>query len=131
MVEDNETEVMLVREALDEIEMKIELEVYTDGDEEFKNALETGKLPDLIMLDINLPGSRSGIEVLKELKGGEHKKIPVLMFSTSTLPSDITDSYEIGANSYLKKPAKLEDFLEAFKILSKYWFKTVELTEKK
>ena len=83
-------------------------------------------LPALILLDINLPGI-DGIELLKRLKGDANlRSIPVVVFTTSMDIQDVKKCYDQGANSYIRKPANLADFVEAVSEVKRYW---IEISE--
>lgn len=83
--------------------------------------------PGLILLDLNLPGT-DGREVLEEIKQVDNiKKIPVLVLTTSTDERDIEKCYQMGANSYVKKPVDLDGFMNAIQRLKDYWFGVVIL----
>jgi len=84
-------------------------------------------LPNLILLDLNMPGT-DGREVLAELKKTEELKvIPVIVLTTSTDDRDIAACYRMGANSYVKKPVDMEGFLRSIQRLKEYWFEVVIL----
>lgn len=88
---------------------------------------ETYPKPGFILLDLNLPGT-DGREVLQVIKSDEHlKKIPVVVFTTSSDISDIDSCYEIGANSYVHKPLDLVGLFQAIGRLKDYWFEVVVL----
>jgi CheY-like chemotaxis protein len=83
--------------------------------------------PGLILLDLNMPGT-DGRETLIEIKAdGELRKIPVIVLTTSTDRRDIDACYMAGANSYVKKPVDLSNFLDAIRRLKDYWFEIVIL----
>jgi CheY-like chemotaxis protein len=83
--------------------------------------------PDLIFLDLNLPG-RSGHEILEELKGDPSLRgIPVVVLSTSEAERDVAKAYQMGANSFLSKPMDVEDFTQAIHGVQDYWFRLVSL----
>lgn len=83
--------------------------------------------PDLILLDLNLPG-RSGHEILEELKGDRRLRgIPVVVLSTSEAERDVQKSYQLGANSFVSKPMDIEDFSRAIHAVQDYWFRVVQL----
>jgi CheY-like chemotaxis protein len=83
--------------------------------------------PDLIILDLNLPGT-DGREVLTTIKqSAALKKIPVVVFSTSSNPKDIEACYQSGANSYLLKPMNINELKESVRMLIDYWFKVTVL----
>ncbi|MGE5517393.1 MAG: response regulator [Bacteroidota bacterium] len=83
--------------------------------------------PDLILLDLNLPG-RSGHEILQELKADPSlRAIPVVVLSTSEAERDIAKAYQLGANSFVSKPMDVEDFTAAIHGVQDYWFRLVRL----
>ena len=78
--------------------------------------------PDLILLDLNMPGM-GGKEFLRRVKEDERlKQIPVVILTTSEAEKDIIDSYKLQASGYVHKPVTLEEFKEAMKKLEEYWF---------
>ena len=78
--------------------------------------------PDLILLDLNMPGM-GGKEFLRRIKAEEKlKQIPVVILTTSEADKDIIDSYKLQASGYVHKPVTLEEFKEAMKKLKEYWF---------
>lgn len=88
-------------------------------------------LPELIMLDLNLPGL-DGREVLKIIKSTPHlKMIPVIVLTTSDDERDIEDCYRDGANSYIQKPVNFQGFIEAITKLKEYWFEVAILPKHK
>jgi CheY-like chemotaxis protein len=89
----------------------------------------SGQRPDLILLDLNLPGI-SGREVLEYIKNDMgFTTIPVVILTTSTDGKDINHCYKFGANSYIQKPVNFEGLTEAVGSLISYWFSTVVLPE--
>jgi CheY-like chemotaxis protein len=97
---------------------------------QYCNADNVFSRPDLIILDLNLPGT-DGREVLNEIKRSEtFKTIPVVILSTSSNPKDIQDCYESGCNSYMIKPMRSGELKESVKTMLNYWFKSVTLPSK-
>jgi CheY-like chemotaxis protein len=83
--------------------------------------------PNLIILDLNLPGT-DGREVLATIKHAENLKIiPVVILSTSSNPKDIARCYRSGANSYMVKPMKFDKLRDSIRIMLDYWFKAAVL----
>lgn len=83
--------------------------------------------PSLILLDLNLPGT-DGREILKVIKThAQLKKVPVIILTTSSNPTDIEQCYEMGANSYMQKPVDFAEFTLGMQRLHDYWFETVIL----
>jgi two-component system, chemotaxis family, response regulator Rcp1 len=126
LVEDNPGDALLVREALDECGANYWLYVTTDGAEAMEYLQKQGTFqsawrPDLILLDLNLP-KKDGRQVLREIRADRLLSlIPTIVFSTSSAPEDICDLYQIGANSYVTKPATLDAYLELIRDLEKFW----------
>ena len=87
---------------------------------------EAGR-PDLILLDINMPGM-GGLEALRRLRADDAlRAIPVVMLSTSDDVRDVLTSYDIGANSYVTKPVDLEGLTKVARLFDEYWFQLVHL----
>jgi CheY-like chemotaxis protein len=98
--------------------------LYHEGDYQ---DLALSPLPSLILLDLNLPGT-DGREVLAKLKKDRNlKKIPVVIFSTSSNPKDVDACYRHGISGYLVKPMNSERLNQLVQTFLDYWFKTVEL----
>jgi CheY-like chemotaxis protein len=85
------------------------------------------KRPGVILLDLNLPGT-DGRDVLAEIKRDPKlRTIPVVVLTTSRHERDIQTCYDAGANSYIQKPVRLEEFMRAIESLKAYWFEVVIL----
>ncbi|HUQ99196.1 MAG TPA: response regulator [Gemmatimonadaceae bacterium] len=132
LVEDNPGDVRLTREALAGAKFPTLLTVAKDGVEAMEllhrraDSTET-PLPDVILLDLNLP-KKDGREVLSEIKGDERlKRIPIVMLTTSAAEGDILMSYNLGANCYVTKPVDLDEFVGAVKSIEDFWLKVVKL----
>jgi two-component system, chemotaxis family, response regulator Rcp1 len=135
LVEDNEGDIILTQEALTDAKIKNKVSVARDGEEAITNlnkaADEGGTgLPDLILLDINLP-KVDGKEVLQYIKGNHAlKKIPVVMLTTSSSELDIVDAYNHHANCFITKPVDLNKFFEVVKMIEDFWITIVKLPTK-
>ncbi len=71
---------------------------------------------------------KDGREALQEIKGNLNlRKIPVVIWTTSKAEFDITNSYDLGVNSFIQKPVRFSEFVQAIKVFSHYWFNTVSL----
>ncbi len=91
---------------------------------------ESSPRPDLILLDLNLPGT-DGRDVLEEIKKDpELRTIPVIVLTTSSDDKDINKCYQAGANSYIQKPVDLQGFFTAIQRLREFWFEVVLLPKK-
>ncbi|MCA1967440.1 MAG: response regulator [Flavobacterium sp.] len=134
LVEDNEGDIVLTSEAFEERDCKTNIKVARNGKEAINilfDQKEDTQLPDLILLDINLP-LLNGHEVLKKIKENEKTKhIPVIILTTSSAISDINLTYENYANCFITKPADINDFFETINVLCNYWFKISKLPSKK
>ncbi len=130
LVEDNEGDILLTIEAFEEGRIANVIEVARDGQEAL-NKLQKDfvdkKLPDLILLDINLP-KMNGHEVLEKLKKNDDlKHIPVIILSTSSSEMDIMKSYNNHANCFITKPVEIKDFVKAIESIEDFWFSIVKL----
>jgi CheY-like chemotaxis protein len=129
LVEDNPADVRLIREALSHAEASYSLSVADDGEKamEFLRNRAPESLPDLVLLDLNLP-RKSGAEVLIEIKGDRKlRKIPVVILTSSRSENDVNTAYDCGANSYLRKPTDLDHLYSLTSILAQYWLNWVVL----
>jgi len=125
-VEDNADDVMLTALAFRKAGVIVQLDVASDGDKAISNLQATGSncAPACVLLDIKLP-SISGFEVLAWIRQQPLlKRLPVIMLTSSLLPSDINKAYELGANSYLTKPSDLDSLVALARTIDHYWLKT-------
>jgi two-component system response regulator len=135
LVEDNPGDVRLTKEALRDAKVLNEIYLAKDGVEAMEILRRKGKyskvpLPDLILLDLNLP-RKDGREVLAEIKEDPIlKHIPVVVLTTSKAEEDIIKSYNLHANAYITKPVDLNRFAEIIHILNEFWFTIVKLPPK-
>lgn len=133
LVEDNEGDIVLTEEAFEESKIINKLYVCRNGKEAidfvFRNpGYEGSPIPDVILLDINLP-LKSGIEVLTEIKNDPgFKHIPVIMLTTSSSERDIARAYDHHASSYMTKPVDVTKFLEAILATEHVWLEIVHFT---
>ena len=132
LVEDNTSDIELTFRAIQRLDVNFDIIVCRDGQEALEFLFARGKyasrnineLPQLILLDINLP-KINGISVLHEIRNSEITKcIPVVMLTTSDERSDIQTCYENMANSYVRKPVDYVDFCDTLKELGNYWLST-------
>lgn len=134
LVEDNEADILLLKEALDESELAISIQVARDGEEALEILKQRQRFadaarPDLILLDMNLP-RKNGFELLKEIKQDDLLlSIPVIVLSTSAAPFDINRSYQLHANCFISKPGRLEEYLDMVSSLTTFWLKTATLPQ--
>lgn len=130
LVEDNEGDILLMTEALEEGTVAYELMSLTDGElaiEFLGHPYAETALPDIILLDINLP-RKNGIEVLRFIKSsGDLRHIPVIMLTTSSNSSDIATSYDNYVNCYITKPEDITEFMHVIHTIETFWMKMVQL----
>ena len=136
LVEDNAADILLLREAIGEIGMNIHLHVVQDGEEAMKylhqhDPYPGSVLPDLILLDLNLP-RKNGFGILADIKTDEDlKEIPVIVLSTSRAEEDVSRSYRLHANCFISKPANLEEFMDVIRNIGTFWLDTARLPKHK
>jgi chemotaxis family two-component system response regulator Rcp1 len=135
LVEDNPGDVRLTLEALKAGKINNKVNVVTDGEQAVdylkgQNGFEKRIIPELILLDLNLP-KLSGREVLEIIKADDDlKHIPVVILTTSKSEDDILKSYQHYANCYITKPVDFEQFSIAIKKLEDFWFSIVKIPHK-
>ncbi len=132
LVEDNEGDIELTREAFEDAHFRNELHVVRDGDEALdflyqRNGYEQANKPDLILLDLNLP-MLDGKEVLQVVKTDPGlKTIPVIVMTSSNAERDVVASYDLHANCYVVKPIDAFKFVEVVKQIENFWIDVVYL----
>ncbi len=132
LVEDNEGDILLTTEALEEGQIPKSLKVIRDGSSMLIYLKEIAEkspseLPDLILLDINLP-KKNGHEVLKDVKSNKLlKHIPIIMLTTSSSEIDVLKSYQEHANCYLIKPVEIGEFGALIEKIEDFWLSLVRL----
>ncbi len=126
LIEDNPDDEALTLRALRKHDLADEVVVVRDGAEAlafFYEATRAGDehLPELVLLDLKLP-KVDGLQVLKILRDDAHtRRLPVVVLSSSSEERDIVQSYDLGANSYIRKPVDFAEFSEAVRQLGIYW----------
>ena len=132
LVEDNPADAELATEALAESKLINELDHVEDGVEAMKYLRGEGAyagraLPDLVLLDLNLP-RMDGREVLAAIKSDEElRRIPVVILTTSESEEDILRSYDLHANCYITKPIDLNQFVRVVRAVEDFWITIVRL----
>ncbi|NAT10682.1 hypothetical protein C4E22_03920 [ANME-1 cluster archaeon AG-394-G06] len=128
LVEDDPGDQKLITVSLKNQKIGNEVHIAGSGEEAMDFLYLRGKYshrtsrPDLILLDLNMPGM-GGKEFLRQLKQDERMKIiPVIILTSSDSDEDIIDTYNLHASGYVKKPVKLEDFKRVVKQINEYWF---------
>jgi len=129
LIEDNPDDIELTKRAFKKTNFDITLDIALDGQEGLDYIFAKGAysernpeiLPKLIILDINLP-KLSGLEVLKRIRSHKLTRfVPVVLLTTSDEFCDISEGYQLGGNSYIKKPVSFNVFSEVIRNLGEYW----------
>ena len=129
LVEDNRRDEALTLRALKKSNIVNEVVVARDGAEALEYLFgagahpdrEPGTMPQLVLLDLKLP-KVDGLQVLGKIRDDlRTRRLPVVVFTSSSEDEDLISSYNLGANSYVRKPVDFEQFLEATKQLGLYW----------
>ena len=132
LVEDNPGDIELTRRALKNGKILNSLMVAEDGFEAMKILNRTGEYidalkPDLILLDLNLPG-KDGQSVLAEIKENpELRTIPIVVLTSSRTEEDILKSYQLHANCFITKPVDFNRFIEVVREIENFWLEVVQL----
>lgn len=135
LIEDDPGDQEITQRALRRDGYHADLHVVADGKEAMDFVQRQGRFrdpasaprPDLILLDLNLPGM-AGKQVLEALKRSEElRRTPVVVVSTSAREQDIVDSYDLGCNSYVIKPLDAHRFIAELREIYEYWFGLVAL----
>jgi len=134
LVEDNPGDVRLTEEALKESKISVSMRVAYDGIQALAMLHREGEyadqpLPDLILLDLNMP-RMDGREVLRQIKSDDRlKHIPVVVLTTSEAEKDIVQAYGLHANCYITKPVELEEFMKIVQSIEGFWLTVVKLPD--
>jgi two-component system response regulator len=129
LVEDNDDDVELTLRALRRNRVANRVDVVRDGAEALEYLFAKGSYagrdvrdtPNLVLLDLKLP-KVGGLEVLERLRDDPRtRRLPVVILTSSNVESDLARSYDLGANSYIRKPVDFTQFMEAVNQLGLYW----------
>lgn len=132
LIEDNPGDVRLTQEAFRDTGQDVILEVAMDGVEAVQYLRKEGPfsdkaLPDLILLDLNLP-KWEGRDVLRKIKTDEKlRHIPVVVLTTSNAAQDILDTYHLHANCFINKPVDFDSFFNVIEKIQEFWLQTATL----
>jgi CheY-like chemotaxis protein len=135
LVEDDEGDVVMTREALDEGRVRNRLHVVRDGVEAVNflrrtNGHDDAPRPDLILLDLNLP-RRDGRSVLEDIKNDpDLRRIPVVVLSTSEAVEDVSRSYDLHANAYVTKPVDFDEFVQVIRRIDDFFVSVARLPDR-
>ena len=135
LVEDNEGDIRLTREALKEGRIRNRLNVVSDGEQALRFLRREQEFagmprPDLVLLYLNLP-RLDGREVLAAIKKDpDLKQIPVVVLTSSRADEDLLKAYDSHANCYISKPVGFEDFMQVIRSIENFWLTIVVLPPK-
>lgn len=132
VIEDDAGDCTLLQEVVEQNRLSIELNCVANGEEalqylEAKEQAGPGLFPELILLDLNLPGL-SGKEILSQIRAREQwRMIPIIILTTSNAPRDVLETYQAGCNCYIKKPLGWEDFNRVMRAVFNFWLNFARL----
>ena len=138
LVEDNEDHALItemaIRDAQPEVAEELHVDVVSDGAEALSFLRGEGEhaardLPDLVLLDIKMPGV-SGLDVLRAIRHDTQRPdlqtVPVVVLTTSAQGDDVLQAYREGANEYVTKPVRAEEFRTKVQAIPRYWTQVVQ-----
>ena len=128
LVEDSENDIEMTMEALAEKNLVNQIDIARDGEEALDYVFCRGKYanrqsgnPVVVLLDVKMP-KLNGIEVLRQIRAdNRHRRLPVVMLTSSREEPDLKASYELGCNAYVVKLVDFEQFCEALKMVGCFW----------
>jgi CheY-like chemotaxis protein len=128
LVDDSPQDIELALDALEAYRLANQIVCLRDGEEALNYLYRRGPFsertdsqPAVILLDLKMP-KVDGLEVLRQIKNDpELKVIPVVMMTSSRQEQDLLNSYQLGVNSYIVKPVKFQEFVEAVKLVGAFW----------
>jgi CheY-like chemotaxis protein len=130
LIEDNEGDILLTLEGLEDSRITNRVSVLRDGEaaiDFFEKTTDKNEIPDLVLLDINLP-KKSGHEVLRYIKKSQkYNQLPVIMLTTSSSERDILSAYKHYANCYITKPIDVLEFMNAIAKIKDFWINIVTI----
>jgi chemotaxis family two-component system response regulator Rcp1 len=134
VVEDSESDIELLREALADSEPQVALDVVRHGEDALsflrrEGDFEDAACPDLVVLDLNLP-RMGGFEVLRALREDVDprlRRLPVIVFTTSASAPDVEKAYDLHASSFVTKPTAFEHYLDTVRAFREFWLRVARL----
>lgn len=132
LVEDDAADIELTQEAINSLNLELNLTVVRDGVEAMAYLRRQGdycdaQIPKLILLDLNMP-RKDGREVLQEIRADDAlKHLPVIVLTTSQADEDIVSSYRVGVNAFITKPIGLEGLIKITQRLSAFYLNSAQL----
>lgn len=129
LVEDSPVDAELAQRVFERSNLANKLTIAKDGEAALSKMKGPGLLPELVILDLNLP-KMSGHEVLKQLKSNpKWRHIPVIMLTTSARHEDVVRSYESGASAHVCKPLLFADYSKTLEAIYRFWSETAQLAD--
>lgn len=136
IADDDHDDQYMIRQAFANIKFNANVQFVSDGVELMDYLNKRGKYqaqslvaPKVILLDLNMP-KKDGRECLREIKGNPNlKRIPVIVYSTSSNPDDMSYAYEHGASSYITKPYSYKELIHTMEVIKNYWFSIVKTSK--
>ncbi len=133
IADDDMDDLYMIKQAFASINLTENVQTVNDGVELLDYLHKKGRYkgvetlcPKIILLDLNMP-KKDGRECLKEIKtNSKFSRIPVVIYSTSSNPDDISYAYEFGASSYITKPYSYQELVKIMEIFKQYWFSIVK-----
>lgn len=121
LIEDDTIEIMKVNRTIKSLELSHQIVEANNGEVALEILNKKDRLPDIILLDLNMP-KINGIEFLKILKNDSTLKyIPTIILTTSANHKDVLECYKIGIAGYIIKPLRYEDYVQKLKCVLEYW----------
>ena len=126
IVDDDEDDQFLIKIAFEKDSAQYNLRFASDGRDVLENIISPQVLPDLVLLDLNMP-VMNGFDVLMHLKSSPiYRHVPVVVLTTSANENDINRAYELGANTFITKPSNHQALVELAEQIRLYWFSLAE-----
>lgn len=135
MADDDPDDRLLLSEAMEDAKVENPLDFTVDGEDLMRYLRREGEyeglqghpLPDLLLLDLNMP-RKDGRECIAEIRGDESlKHIPIVVLTTSQADEDVLASYRLGVNSFITKPVTFDKLVETVRTMAEYWIRFVRL----
>ena len=134
VVEDSESDIELLREAMSDSDPAVALDIVRHGEDALSFLRREGEFagaahPDLVVLDLNLP-RMGGFEVLRALREDVDprlRRLPVVVFTTSGTTTDVEKAYDLHASSFVTKPTAFEHYLDTVRTFREFWLRVARL----
>lgn len=127
LIEDSPSDIELIKVSFQQGRVANNISVISDGEKAWHFFDRVEELPDLILLDINLP-KINGLDILRKIRATERtRNIPVIVLTSSDADKDVIASYTEKANSFITKPVDLNKFMHAIRSIEEFWMTVVRL----